>query len=287
MKKIALFVLLFALVFNFTACRAGDIDLGFYAPYWNAWNYTGTSSFTYSASEITEVDITWVDGSIEIVSSKNEELRVTENSESLEEDAKMHYLIKDGKLTVHYTMALYREDVDSAYKNLRIEIPEGVELDVDSVNASIKIDEMALGKVKLTNVSGIVDFANLACSDVKIENVDGNVEADEIVADKFSASSVSGSLNISKISANEIDVSTVSGKTVLGVAKKGEVEISGMSGDIELHVSNELGATIKFSTMSGDLLSDKPHRKGEKEYTFGLGEIEIKVETMSGDLKIF
>ncbi len=287
MKKIALFMLLFALVFNFTACRAGDIDLGIYAPYWNAWNYTGTSSFTYSASEIKEVDITWVGGSIEIVSSQNKELSVTENSESLEEDAKMHYLIKDGKLTIHYTMALYREDVDSSYKNLRIEIPEGIELDIDSVNATIKISEMALGKVKLTNVSGMIEFSNLACSDVKIENVDGNIAAGEIVADKFSANGVSGSLNISKISANEIDISTVSGKTVLGVAKKGEVDISGVNGDIELHVSNELGATVKFSTMSGDFLSDKPHRKGEKEYTFGLGEIEIKVETISGDLKIF
>ena len=287
MKKLTAVILILLSLFCLCSCKAGDIDLGIYAPYWNFWKYSAASSFTYSASEITEVDIIWVDGSIEVVSSKESELSVTENSEDLEDDAKMHYLIKDGKLIIHYTKALYRENVDSSKKNLRIEIPEGIELDIDSVNAFVKIGEMALGEINITNVSGHIEFSNLAASQVKVENVDGCVLAREIVADEFDADSVSGSLNISKISANKVKTQTVSGKTTLGLAKKSEVDISGVSGEVELYVSDELGATVKFSTVSGKFSSNKPHTTSEKFYTFGLGEIEIDVETVSGNLKIY
>jgi DUF4097 and DUF4098 domain-containing protein YvlB len=286
MKKLTAVILILLSLFCLCSCKAGDINLGIYAPYWNFWNYSAASSFTYSASEITEVNVIWVGGTIDVVSSKKSELSVTENSEDLADDAKMHYIVKDGKLTIHYTKALYREDVDASKKHLRIEIPEGIELDIDSVNAFVKIDEMALGEIKITNVSGHIEFGNLAASKVKIENVDGSVVADEIVADEFSSDSVSGALSISKISANKVKVQTVSGKTTLGLAKKSKVDISGVSGEVELYVDEKLGAMVKFSTMSGKFSSDKPHTTGEI-YTFGLGEIEIDVETVSGNLKIY
>lgn len=287
MKKITAIILALLSLFCLCSCKAGDIDLGIYAPYWRFWDYTEASSFTYSASEIKEVNITWVGGSVEVVASKESELSVTENSEGLVDGAKMHYLVKDGKLIIHYTKALYREDVDASKKHLRVEVPEGIEIDIDSVNAYLKIGEMALGEIKITNVSGQVEFTSLAASKVKIENVDGHVSAGEIVADEFSSNSVSGSVNISKISANEIEMQTVSGKTTLGITKKSEVNISGVSGNVELYISDELGAMVEFSTVSGKFASDKPHTTGEKYYTFGLGEIEIEVETVSGNLRIY
>ena len=287
MKKLTAVILILLSLFCLCSCKAGDIDLGIYAPYWNFWKYSSASSFTYSSAEITEVNITWVGGSIEVVSSKESELSVTENSDGLEDDAKMHYFVKDGKLFIHYTKALYKEDIDTSKKNLRVEIPEGISLDIDSVNAFVKIGEMAMGEIKITNVSGHIEFSSLAASKIKIENVDGHVLAGKIVADEFYSDSVSGSLYISKISANNIETKTVSGKTTLGLAKKSEVDISGVSGDVELYVADELGAMVTFSTMSGKFSSDKPHTTGEKYYTFGLGEIEIDVETVSGNLRIY
>ena len=59
-----------------------------------------------------------------------------------------------------------------------------------------------------------------------------------------------------------------------------------ISGEVELYVDEKLGAMVKSSTMSGKFSSDKPHTTGEI-YTFGLGEIEIEVETVSGNLKIY
>ncbi len=287
MKKTTAIILVLLSLLCLCSCKAGDIDLGIYAPYWNFWNYSASSSFTYSASKIKEVNITWVGGAIEVVASKESELSVTENSDELEDDAKMHYIVKDGKLIIHYTKALYKEDVDASKKHLRVEVPEGIEIDIDSVNAFVKIGEMAMGEMRITNVSGHIEFSSLAASKVKIENVDGHVLAGEIVADEFYSDSVSGSLRISKISANEVKVKTVSGKTTLGLSKKSEVDISGVSGEVELYISDELGAMVAFSTMSGKFSSDKPHTTGEKIYTFGLGEIEVEVETVSGNLKIY
>ena len=225
-------------------------------------------------------------GTIEIVSGEGSELSVTETSQELEDDAKMHYYIKDGKLTIHYCKALYREDVDTAKKNLRVEVPDGIELDIDSVNADVKAGEISLGEMKLTNVSGNVELGGIACNEIEIENVDGTVTASEIVADEFSADSVSGAISISKISANEIKVKTVSGKTSLGVAKRSEVKVSSVSGNVELTIPESLGAIVEFSTMSGNFSSDMPHKTSNKTYTFGFGEIEVSVETVSGNLNV-
>jgi len=286
MKKITAIILAVLSVFTLTACRVGDIKVNFYAPYWNFWKYSSGSEFTYTAADITEIDINWVGGEIEVRASKNAELSVTENSEGLEDGAKMHYFIKDGKLTIHYSKALYKEEIDTEKKHLYIEVPEGIELDIDSVNASVRIGEMALGEIKLTNVSGNVEFASLAASEVKIENVDGSVVAGEIVADEFSADSVSGMLKLAGVSANEINVTTVSGKTELGIKKKSEVEISSVSGEISLFIPGNIGATVEYSTMSGNFSSEMPHTTSKKTHIFGKGEIRICVETVSGNLTV-
>jgi DUF4097 and DUF4098 domain-containing protein YvlB len=287
MKKITAILLLIASILCLSSCHLGDIEVALYAPYWNFWNYSKGSSFTYSAADIKKVDITWVGGEIEVVASEADELSVSENSEGLADDAKMHYYIKGEKLTIHYSKALYREEVDTAQKHLRVEIPEGIELDIDNVNSDIKIGNMELGEMKLTNVSGNVTLASLVCNEVKIENVDGTVYADEILADKFSADSVAGSLDVSKIISNKIAVKTVSGNTSLNIAKKSEVKISGVSGEVKLAIDEEAGATIEYSTMSGSFNSEKPHTTNKKTHIFGGGEIQIDVETVSGNLHIF
>ena len=286
MKKIIAILVLILMVFSLASCRVGDIEVALYAPYWNFWSYSKGSSFTYDASQIKKVYITWVGGEIDIVASDADELSVSENSEGLADDAKMHYYIKGEKLIIHYSKALYREEVDTTKKHLRVEIPEGIELDIDSVNADITIGEMALGSMKLTNVSGDVTFSGLVCSEVKIENVDGFVSAKEIVADTFSANGVAGSISVTRIVANKIKVKTVSGLTELGIAKESEVSISGMSGDVKLGINEEKGAIIEFSTMSGTFSSNIQHTTSKKTHIFGNGEIQVDVETISGNLHV-
>ena len=287
MKKFAAILLAVIALFALTACRAGDnIKVNFYAPYWNFWEYSADSSFSYTADEINEIDINWVGGEIEIVASKNAELSVTENSEELEDAAKMHYFIKDGKLTVHYCEAIYREEIDTEKKHLRIEVPEGIKIDIDSVNASIKVGEMALGEIKITNVSGNIELISIAASEIEIENVDGDIVAGEIVADEFSAESVSGTLAVRGISANEIGVTTVSGRTELGIKKRANAKISSVSGEISLVISENVGATVEYSTMSGNFISEKPHTTSKKTYIFGKGEAHIRVDSVSGSLKV-
>ena len=286
MKKFTAVLLMIISLFCLCSCRVGDIKVNFYAPYWNFWSFSKGSSFTYNASDIKKVDITWVGGEIEIVAGEGDELSVTENSEDLDDDAKIHYYIKDDKLTIHYSKALYREEVDTTKKHLRVEVPEGIEIDIDNVSADIKIGEMALSEIKLTNVSGNVEFSSLASSEIEIENVDGTVTANEFVADELSAESVSGEIKFSKISANEIKIKTVSGKTTIGLAKKSELKVSSVSGAVAINIPDDIGATIEYSTMSGTFSSEKPHKTSNKTYTFAAGEIQIAVETVSGNLHI-
>ena len=286
MKKITAALFIIISLFCLCSCNLGDIKIGIYAPYWNFWNYSSSSSFTYDASEIKKVDITWISGEIEVVAVDGTELTVTETSDSLSNDAKMHYYIKDDKLTIHYSKAMLKEDINPEQKHLRVEIPSGIELDIDSVNADVKIGDMVLGEMKLTTVAGNLEFGNVIASEIKTETVDGDFFAADIVADKFTSDSVSGAVCISKISANEIKVKTVSGKTDMYIAKKSEVTISGVSGEVALAIADDVGATIEFSTMSGTFSSDMPHKTSNKTYTFGQGEIQISVDTVSGNLNI-
>jgi DUF4097 and DUF4098 domain-containing protein YvlB len=264
----------------------GNIRIGIYAPYWNFWSYSNGSSFKYNASEIKKVDITWVSGEIDVVMGEGTELTVAETSEGLSDDAKMHYYIKDDKLTIHYSKAMLKEDIDPEKKHLRVEIPSGIELDIDSVNANVTIGDAVLGRIKLTSISGNAKFGSVISNEIKTETIEGTFSAVDIVADKFISDSVSGAVSISTISANEIKLKTVSGKTDMYISKKSKVKVSGVSGEVSLDIAENTGATVEFSTMSGTFSSDKPHKTNNKTYIFGKGETEITVETVNGNLNI-
>ena len=225
-------------------------------------------------------------GKIDIVPSESGTLSVAENSEALDEDEQIRYRINGGKLTIHYCKAAYTKAISSDSKHLRVEVPEGVNVNINNVSADVNVADIMLGKVKITNVSGDIRFASLACNELKIEVVSGKVTANEIISGKFSVNGVSGTVDIAKIAASEIDIDTVSGKTTLVLAKKCDVDVSGVSGSVNITLPTEAGATVEFSTVSGDFVSLLPHKTSKNTYTFGDGEMSVDVETVSGNLYI-
>ncbi len=287
MKKIISFALAIACVFALTGCKIGINFNNRYGNYADAGKYS-VGSFTYSAECVDTVEINWVYGEIEIVQSELAELSVTENGEGLDSEEQLHHYIRDGKLIIHYCESGHRGKINSAKKKLRVEIPVDVDIDIDTVGADITAGEMNVEDFGLTNVSGNAKFAGItAARDIDIEIVSGSIEAEHITARSFTVEGVSGDIDVEKISADEIDVQIVSGKTKLVLAKACDIDISGVSGNVKITLPEGIGAEVELESVSGELHSDKDYTKKGDTYTFGAGETEIKVETVSGELYIY
>ena len=93
MKKIIALLLAFSLL-CITGCNFGGVTVNFsdYGSYDDADKYS-EGSFTYSSDEIHEIEINWIDGEIEIIQSDKAALSVTENSDTLVGEEKLHYYL--------------------------------------------------------------------------------------------------------------------------------------------------------------------------------------------------
>lgn len=286
MKKIISLILAFLCASMLTGCNFGINFVNRYGNYADASKYS-VGDFTYNAKDVNTVEINWVGGEIEIVQSENATLSVTENGETLDSEEQMHYYIRNGKLIIHYCESGHFGEINSAKKKLRVEIPEGAELDIDNVSADITLGEINVSDFELTNVSGDVTFAGITAKDIDIEIVSGKIDAKSVCARTFSVNGVSGNINAAKIDADEIDIEIVSGKTELVLARACEVDISGVSGNVKITLPEGIGTEVELDSASGNLHSDRDYTKKGDTYFFGGGEAKIDVETVSGELYIY
>ena len=248
MKKITALILALVCVLALSACSGISLPgISYYGEYADASKYS-TGDFTYNANEIKEIEINWISGNIEIIQSDAATLSVRESGGTLETEEQMHYYLRAGKLIIHYCGSGYKKNIDASAKNLKIEIPENISIDVDNVSAGVKIGDIKAKDIDISSVSGRVTFAD--------------------------------------VTADDIDVQIVSGKTELGLTKDCDLEISGVSGSVKIALPAGIGATLEFSTVSGSLSSELEYTKDKQKYTFGTGEIEIDVETVSGNVSV-
>jgi DUF4097 and DUF4098 domain-containing protein YvlB len=284
MKKIISIMIVCLCVVALAGCGFG-LGTTFYGNYADAGKYS-VGDFTYNAEDVNTVEINWVGGEIEIVQSENATLSVTENGDSLDSEEQIHHYIRAGKLIIHYCESGHRGEINSAKKKLRVEIPEGVDLDIDNVSADITFWEINVSDFELTDVSGDVTFAGITAKDIDIEIVSGKIDAKSVCARAFSVNGVSGNINAAKIDADEIDIEIVSGKTELVLARACEIDVSGVSGNVGITLPSGVGAEVELDSVSGDLHSDISCTKNGDTYVFGGGEAKIDVETVSGELYI-
>ena len=214
-------------------------------------------NFTYNADEIDKIEINWVSGNINLVESENETLSVSEKEDALKDNQKMRYLIEGRVLKIQFWKAKYRANVKSELKNLTIEIPKNIELKINQVSGNVKSESLTLKNLDVNIVSGNVVIGSLTSNDVHVDSVSGQVKIDSLEG-------------------KDVYVDSVSGNVLVGFSSAKKVIIDSTSGDVRLKLHG-LGATIKFSSVSGRYGNNK---------TFGDGSCEINVSTTSGDLKV-
>ncbi len=231
---------------------------------WSDYRYddTGyqTGSGTVYAADITTIDVSWIDGSVEIVPCGDGYLSLTEHSGSeLSEDGSVHWRVsEDGKtLTVKYrASSWYWGMTENRNKHLILRVPEKL--------------FGTLSKIGVEGISTQISVTGIECDAIKLTSTSGNLTTKDCIA-------------------NTSELSTVSGSISFGGEIKQEIKLASVSGNIALKFPEEASFITQFETVSGgDARIAFPHKREGEHYICGTGEnkFTVRAKTTSGELKI-
>ncbi len=160
-----------------------------------------------------------------------------------------------------------------------------------SASGSIHAAGVTAGDFQATTASGSVTIAGVTTDDLIASTASGSLSAQGFTTDDATLKTVSGSLHaLGKV--DSLHAETVSGGLELHLAGEAdEVNLHTVSGKIQLFLPETAGGfTANYSTTTGRFDSEFPFTgtMGGKNgcVSYGQGEMEITLSTMSGSMQI-
>lgn len=266
MKRIMYFTFVVLISLFLSSCNCNCSNN--YKFYKNAKAYQ-EGSFSYQAIDVySEISINWIAGKITLVESENDVLNVIENSSGLNKSEQVHYLIEQGKLTMHYAKSGYFGRIDDQYKELLIEVPKGIVISIHTISANIDCERLESSKLDVDSVSAYVNI-------------------DFLKANRLDISTISGNITIHNLDTTSFDIDTVSGQVRLGIRTKLTGEIDTISGNIHLHIQEDLGFKVEFDSISGEFNSTLPYTSNGNIYQTNIvNEIDLEIDSTSANVYI-
>lgn len=230
--------------------------------------YTAGSA-QFDGETVNEVEIDWLGGDIEIEQSADGSLYATEDGVGGDDGGKMHYRLDEGVLKIKYCRSGYCGDIAEGGKHLRLEIPQGINIDVDATTAEITVGVLEAGEFS-------------------VETSVGNFSAEKIVCESLEVDTKSGQINVGELSAAELDAESTDGDMRFGLISLLNGEIESKSGNVTLQLRQNAGLQTKFCTTSGELVTQLPYGKDNGCFLFSGGGNDgfVNVKTRSGNLHI-
>lgn len=171
---------------------------------------------------VTELDVDWVGGNVEISFEERQGISIFETSENKITSAKtMRYSVVGDKLKIKYAKS-GASNLKSLSKTLKIVLPAVDALkycDVETQSASVTVAGIKCQDFTFESGSGNLDFTGAAVHEFEAETVSGNVKAN------FS--------------------------TLYYVSPFYAVDVETSSGAVELIIGAEMPVSLKFDTVSG------------------------------------
>lgn len=279
-------IFFFATIFitlSLTACASS------YERYEDAETYS-IGNFSYTASEVKEIEIDWKGGSIEIQQGQSDTISGFEESLTRSETQKMHHLLKEGTLKIEYCASGYKGDINENEKNLQLEIPKEIALRIETKDASVSVGMIEVRSLSIESNSGDVTGEKWTVDrEVEIETDSGFVSIGELNAENLDFESKSGGLSVEKCNLRQIDGEAKGGDIKLGLIGKCIGSLETTSGNVTLKLLEETGLGVRFKSFMGDLKTEREYQK-ENRYLFtGKSEEnywQIGVDTVSGNLYV-
>ncbi len=264
----------------------------------SVYKYSDSSSysigdFSANADEISSIDIEWISGSVNISEYDGDDIEVTEDGFE-DEDTKLRYRIKNGKLYIRFVKSGWRNGIIfgvgklSLEKDLTILVPKGKqlrELDMELVSSSVEVNGISADDVDIDTVSGAVNIENLITNDIDIEGVSGAITLKDITARTVDIDHVSGKIEFSG-AVREIDFNTVSGGITAEFSEVPEiVSIDAVSGSTHIRMP-KTGISAEIDSVSGNVYAFGNKFGKSGEFTVGDGYMKLNVDTVSGGVEI-
>ena len=157
-----------------------------------------------------------------------------------------------------------------------VRIPAGVRIEASGVSADVSITGATAG-VSANSVSGDVTATDVA-GDLRVNSVSGDVKVSGATTGSIQANSVSGDI--------ELAIDQLTGSS--------DLTFSTVSGDVDITLPANLDATVRMTTLSGELESDFPlvtqgdqgERRRNVEARIGAGGRVLKFNSVSGNVTL-
>ena len=170
-------------------------------------------------------------------------------------------------------------DVDDAWLDLRVDLPEGVPVRITDSSGDVRVRHVnaldlrdSSGDIEIEDVPGDVSVED-SSGDVEIGNAPGNITLEDSsgeihlsrIGDAHVVSDSSGDIRISEASAVRIDVDSsgeivcrdVTGNVSIGEDSSGSIDVNGVGGDFT--VDSDGSGEIDYTNVAGKV--SVPRRK--------------------------
>jgi DUF4097 and DUF4098 domain-containing protein YvlB len=267
---------------------------------------------TVAASANGKVEVSSIAGSIKVTAWNRNEVHIggtlSRNAERLAVEKTSGGVSIRVVLPEHTSGNMEGSDLD-------IQLPAASQLEVHTVSADIDAGGLD-GTVRLESVSGNVTlvsqsaniYANSISGDVSItgsapnakieaHSISGKVRMEKLNGD-LRAGATSGNIELTgenSLQGAKLDTTSGDIRFAAALGTAGDYEFHSVSGNVALSLRKIPAATFDVSSFSGDIDTDfgpKPQRTSEfapgKEwhYRSGSGNTNIRIRTLSGDIRI-
>lgn len=208
-----------------------------------------------AASDVSELNIDWVSGTVTIEAYDGSEVAISETSEdALTDSTTMHYYLEpDGTLNIKFGIpGMKSQGENLPDKSLLVRVPRSLRLDeveVNGIGQSVSMDGVRCGTLEMNSVSRLITLNECEIEDIEVNSVSSNVEA-----------------TFSKMP-TDIELNNVSGSTVL-------------------YVPEDAGITLEWNGVMADFHSELPVASRGKKKIIGNGACAIESNSISAELAI-
>ena len=210
---------------------------------------------TFAASNVSELNIDWVCGTVTIEAYDGTEVAISETTDdALTDSTTMHYFLEsDGTLNVKFGIpGMKSQGENLPDKNLIVRVPRPLRLDevvVNGAGQNFRMDNVRSNTLEMNSVSWQITLNECEIDDIEVNSVSSNVEA-----------------TFSKMP-EDIELNNVSGSTLL-------------------YVPEDAGITLEYNGLISNFRSELPVVTKGKRKVIGNGACTIECNSLSGELDI-
>ncbi|MFA5014918.1 MAG: DUF4097 family beta strand repeat-containing protein [Actinomycetota bacterium] len=255
-------------------------------------------SKTFDAREVNKISIDLTSTDINIISTKEEEIRVHFYGEvSTNRKAELPSLVayqSDDELrieiispkTIFIGISIWKTKMDIYIPEDSMEV-----LQIKTTSSDMNVTDLVIDEFAFNSTSGDFRGESLFANDIKLECTSGDVNLNNYSGDIF-VDLTSGDIVLEDGNQNDnIEVSTTSGDVYIEQEDSSNINVRVTSGDIEINLSEDAQFYFKAKTTSGHIENTFPIKitssgRRNLEGVIGNDDKQIDVSTTSGDISL-